>query len=107
MKVPFLRNTAFSLAAAGLALAPAVEAKQPPTHHHVAKHHRHKKVAKSDPGHGHCLRFNKKTGALAGAVGGAVLGKVIFGGPIAIVGGAAAGGLAGNKLARNGKKHCR
>ena len=105
MKVSIIRNAAFSLAAAGLAIPPAAEANQQPKHH-ASKHHV-QKVAESDPGHGHCLRFNKTTGSIAGAAGGAVLGKVIFGGPVAIVGGAVVGGIAGHKLARNGKKNCR
>ena len=60
-----------------------------------------------DPGHGHCLRFNKTTGAVAGGVGGALLGKAIFGGPVGVVAGAAAGGLGGHALAHNGRKRCR
>ena len=97
MKSTLVHRATFGLAAASLALAPAAEAKH--VRHHVA--HR------GDPGHGHCLRFNKTTGAIAGAAGGAVLGKVLFGGPVAVVAGAAAGGIAGHKLARNGRKNCR
>ena len=93
-------QAALGFAAAALTISPAVEAKQQ-SKHPVSRHSR------NDPGHGHCLRFNKATGAIAGAAGGAVLGKVIFGGPVAIVAGAAAGGIAGHKLARNGKKRCR
>jgi hypothetical protein len=94
MRVTFLHRAALGVAAAALAMSQGVDAR-----HHVSRH--------GDPGHGHCLRFNKTTGAIAGAAGGAVLGKVIFGGPVAIVAGAAAGGIAGHKLARNGRKHCR
>lgn len=64
------------------------------------------RVHRGDPGHGRCLRFNKTTGAATGAVGGAVLGNVLIGGPVATIGGAAAGGIAGHKLARNGRKRC-
>ncbi len=100
MKVALLNRAALTLGAASLALAPTTaEARH--TRHHVVHHPRH------DADHGHCLRFNKTTGAIAGAAGGAVLGKVIFGGPVAIVAGAAAGGIAGHKLARNGRKRCR
>lgn len=94
MKITVLHKFAVGIAVAGLAVSAPAEAR----HRH---HYRH------DPGHGKCLRFNKTTGAIAGAAGGAVLGKVIFGGPVAVIGGAAAGGIAGNKLAHNGRKHCR
>lgn len=81
-----------ALAALALLAAPQAEAR--------TRHHR------GDPGHGRCLRFNKTTGAATGAVGGAVLGNVLIGGPVATIGGAAAGGIAGHKLARNGRKRC-
>ncbi|MDE2436610.1 MAG: hypothetical protein KGM49_10155 [Sphingomonadales bacterium] len=68
-----------------------------------ARHRHHH----GDPGHGNCLRFNKTTGAVAGGVGGAVIGRAVIGGPVATVGGAAAGALAGHKLAHNGRKRCR
>lgn len=97
MRNTILHNLVFGMAIAGLAVSTPVEARHRTVHHHV---HR-------DPGHGKCLRFNKTTGAVAGAAGGAVLGKVIFGGPVAVIGGAAAGGIAGHKLAHNGRKHCR
>lgn len=82
----------FALAALGMVSAVPAEARS--RHHH------------GDPGHGKCLRFNKTTGAVAGAAGGAVLGNVLIGGPVATIGGAAVGGIAGHKLARNGRKHC-
>lgn len=69
-----------------------------------ARHHyRH---YRQDSGHGRCLRFNKTTGTVAGAVGGGLLGKVAFGSPVGILAGAAAGGLAGHELAHNRRKHC-
>ena len=94
MKITALHKLAVGVAVAGLVVSVPAEARS-------RHHYRH------DPGHGKCLRFNKTTGAIAGAAGGAVLGKVIFGGPVAVIGGAAAGGIAGNKLAHNGRKHCR
>lgn len=60
-----------------------------------------------DPGHGHCLRFNKTTGAIAGAVGGGLLGKAVIGGTGGVLVGAAAGGVAGHSLAHNRRKKCR
>lgn len=93
MSQSFARTTVMALAVAGLAVSAPVDAKV---------HHRHH----ADPGHGKCLRFNKTTGAIAGGVGGALIGKAVFGGPVAIIGGAAAGAVAGHKIARNGRKHC-
>jgi uncharacterized membrane protein YjjB (DUF3815 family) len=66
--------------------------------------------AKSRSGHGHCLRFNKTTGTVAGAIAGGLLGNVIAGHGNRTAGtliGGAAGGLAGHELARNGRKNCR
>jgi len=61
----------------------------------------------ADRDHGNCLRFNKTTGAIAGAVAGGLLGRAIDnGGSTGTVVGAAAGGLAGHSLARNGRKRC-
>jgi len=77
-----------------LALAAPAEAR----HHY--RHYSH------DNGHGRCLRFNKTTGTVAGAVGGGLLGKVAFGSPVGVLAGAAAGGLAGHELANNRRKHC-
>lgn len=96
MKIVVPQNLMLGMALAGFCVSAPAEAS------HRVHHYHH-----GDPGHGKCLRFNKTTGAIAGAAGGAVLGKVIFGGPVAVIGGAAAGGLAGHKLARNGRKHCR
>ena len=67
-----------------------------------ARHHHHR-VSQV---HGNCLRFDKTTGSVAGAVGGGVLGKVAFGSPVGVLAGAAAGGLAGHELSRNGRKRC-
>lgn len=47
-----------------------------------------------------CKRINKTGGAAIGAVGGAVLGNVIFGGTGGTLVGAAAGGVAGHEIAR-------
>lgn len=76
-----------------------------------ARHHRnhHRQYSQNrDPrtDHGNCLRFNKTTGTVAGAVGGGLLGKVIFGGTAGTLGGAAVGGLAGHELANNRRKRC-
>lgn len=92
MRISNVHKAALALAALGMTASVPAE----------AKHHR----KSGDPGHGHCLRFNKTTGAIAGGVGGALIGKAVFGGPVAIVAGAAGGAIAGHKLARNGRKHC-
>ena len=94
MKRNVLSRAACLVAVAGLLATVPADARTRHYHHH------------RDPGHGRCLRFNKTTGAIAGAAGGAVLGKVVFGGPVAVVGGAAAGGLLGHHLAHNRRKHC-
>ena len=47
-----------------------------------------------------CKRVTKTGGAAIGAVGGAVLGKVILGGTGGTLAGAAAGGVAGHEIAR-------
>jgi len=84
--------SAMGVALVGACLSSPAEAR----HHH--RHYR--------SGHGDCLRFNKTTGTVAGAVGGGVLGKVLLGGPAGMVVGAAAGGIAGHELAHNRRKHC-
>jgi osmotically inducible lipoprotein OsmB len=66
-----------------------------------ARHYRHYRS-----GHGNCLRFNKTTGSVAGAVGGGLLGHAIIGGTGGLLVGAAAGGLAGHELAHNRRKRC-
>ena len=58
-------------------------------------------------GHGHCLRFDKTTGAVAGGVGGALLGGALIGGTGGTLGGAALGALGGHALAKDGRKNCR
>ncbi|WP_420382121.1 hypothetical protein [Novosphingobium sp.] len=67
---------------------------------HYRYHHRHRS------GHGNCLRFNKTTGSVAGAVGGGLLGHALLGGTGGLLVGAAAGGLAGHELAHNRRKRC-
>ncbi len=57
--------------------------------------------------HHFCLRFNKATGAGAGAVAGGLIAKAVVGGPVGIIAGAAAGGIAGHSIAHNRPKHCR
>lgn len=81
------------IAIVGLSLSTPVEAR------HYRRHH-------DREGHGRCLRFNKTTGTVAGAVGGGVLGNVIVGGAGGTLIGAAAGGLAGHELAHNRRKRC-
>jgi osmotically inducible lipoprotein OsmB len=83
---------AASLAIAGLALATPAQAR------HYRHHH--------DRGHGNCLRFNKTTGSVAGAVGGGLLGNAIIGGTGGTLLGAAAGGVAGHELSHNRRKRC-
>jgi len=92
MKKSAFTAAAATVAFAGLCLAGPAEARR---HHH------------SDPGHGHCLRFNKTTGTVAGAVGGGLVGKAGVGGTGGVLVGAAAGGVAGHELAHNGRKRCR
>lgn len=69
-----------------------------------ARHHRHYRYARDS--HGRCLRFNKTTGTVAGAVGGGVLGNVLLGGAGGTLVGAAAGGVAGHELSHNRRKRC-
>lgn len=52
-------------------------------------------------------RMTKTEGALVGAAGGAVLGKVIAGGTTGTLVGAAAGGVAGHQIAKKGQRKCR
>ncbi|WP_340268458.1 glycine zipper 2TM domain-containing protein [Sphingobium mellinum] len=92
MKKSPLAVAAAIITIAGLGLASPVEARR---HHY------------RDPGHGHCLRFNKTTGAVAGAVGGGLLGNAVLGGTGGTLVGAAAGGVAGHELAHNRRKRCR
>ena len=92
---------AATLAIAGLAVEAPAQA-----HHYYHHYYHHNYTNHGDPGHGNCLRFNKTTGTVAGGVGGALLGRAIFGGTVGTVAGAAAGGLAGHTLARNGRKRC-
>jgi uncharacterized protein YcfJ len=73
-----------------------------------ARHYRHydRHYVSQRDDHGRCLRFNKTTGTVAGAVGGGVLGNVLFGGTGGTLAGAAVGGLAGHELAHNRRKRC-
>lgn len=89
---------ALAIALMALGLSSPVEARH---HHHHVQHYRYARDS-----HGRCLRFNKTTGAIAGGVGGAVLGHAIIGGPGGLLVGAAAGGIAGHELAHNRRKHC-
>jgi predicted lipid-binding transport protein (Tim44 family) len=86
---------AFAIALVGIGASNAAEA------HPNRHHYRHDRE-----GHGRCLRFNKTTGSVAGAVGGGLLGNAIIGGPGGLIVGAAAGGIAGHELAHNRRKHC-
>ena len=54
-----------------------------------------------------CLKLNKTSGTVVGAVGGGLIGNAVFGSTLGTLGGAAAGGLAGHELSRNGRKRCR
>lgn len=90
-----MRTAMLALVATGLVVSAPADAKK--------KHHT--QVSKKND-HGNCLRFNKTTGAVAGAVGGGVLGNVIVGGSGGTLLGAAAGGVAGHELATNRRKRC-
>jgi uncharacterized protein YcfJ len=73
-------------------------------------HHRHHHRTYAREDHGHCLRFDKTTGTVTGAVAGGLLGNTIAGHHNRTAGtfiGGAAGGLAGHELANNHRKHCR
>ena len=97
MKQPISLAAPVVLAVLGLSLAGSAQAHSRRWHeHHDARYD-----------HGHCLRFNKTTGTIAGAVGGGLLGRAAFGGTGGMLVGAAGGGLAGHELAHNGRKHCR
>ncbi len=74
--------------------------------HNRYRHYHHYNHRNYDRGHGNCLRFNKTTGTVAGAVGGGLLGHALFGGAGGAIAGAAAGGLAGHELAHNRRKRC-
>ncbi len=72
-----------------------------------ARHHYRHYDSRHD--HGNCVRFNKETGTVAGAVGGGLLGNIIAGHGNRTAGtliGGAAGGLAGHELANNRRKNC-
>jgi hypothetical protein len=97
MKRPISFAGTMALAILGLSLAGPAQA-------HSRRWHEYHD-ARDD--HGHCLRFNKTTGTVAGAVGGGLLGHAIVGGPGGLLVGAAAGGLAGHELSHNRRKHCR
>lgn len=98
-----LHVLAAAMAAAGCLALPAIPAQ---AHSYRHGHHDHNRdYARND--HGHCLRFNKTTGTVAGAVGGGLIGNAVFGGTGGTLVGAAAGGVAGHELARNGRKRCR
>ncbi|HEX7852658.1 MAG TPA: glycine zipper 2TM domain-containing protein [Sphingobium sp.] len=77
-----------------------------------ARRHHHRETyaearARHDADHGNCLRFNKTTGTVAGAVAGGLLGRALDGGgATGTLLGAGAGGLAGHSLAHNGRKRC-
>jgi len=87
--------------AALLVSAPADARKHRRTYTSAERH----RAAERD--HGNCLRFNKTTGAVAGAVAGGLLGRAVDnGGSTGTVVGAAGGALAGHSLARNGRKRC-
>jgi len=89
---------AIALSVAGSTLSTAAEAR-----HHYYRHY------DSRHDHGSCLRFNKTTGTVAGAVGGGLLGNVIAGHGNRTAGtliGGAAGGFAGHELANNRRKNC-
>ena len=103
------RAMACALAAACCLALPGIPA-QAHSHRYHDYHHRyhyrhHRGYARDD--HGHCLRFNRTTGTVAGAVGGGLLGNALVGGTGGTLVGAAAGGVAGHELARNGRKRCR
>jgi len=74
--------------------------------HYHQQYSQNREYRDSRDDHGNCLRFNKTTGTVAGAVGGGLLGSAIFGGTGGALGGAAVGGLAGHELAHNGRKRC-
>jgi len=54
-----------------------------------------------------CKGLSKTGGAVVGAVGGGILGKVLTGGTTGTVIGAAAGGVAGHEIARKNRNKCR
>jgi hypothetical protein len=93
MKKMSFPMAALVLASAGLVISSPAEARR-----HYRGYSR---------GHGHCLRFDKTTGAVAGGVGGALLGGALIGGTGGALGGAALGALGGHALAKDGRKNCR
>lgn len=99
------RTMACALAAACCLALPGAPAQAHGHRYHYRHYHHHRGYARDD--HGHCLRFNKTTGTVAGAVGGGLLGNALVGGTGGTLVGAAAGGVTGHELARNGRKRCR
>ncbi|MET0360118.1 MAG: hypothetical protein ABW048_00040, partial [Sphingobium sp.] len=83
MKLAFTRSAILAIVATGLVVSAPADARK--------KHH--SQVSKKND-HGNCLRFNKTTGAVAGAVGGGLLGRAVVGGTGGTLLGAAAGGVA-------------
>ena len=96
-----LLSAAVCIAIAGVGLSSPAQA-----HHYRHYHHQYSQYRDQRDDHGNCLRFNKTTGTVAGAIGGGLLGNAIFGGTGGTLGGAAVGGLAGHELAHNRRKHC-
>ena len=54
-----------------------------------------------------CIKLNKTSGTVVGAVGDGIIGNAVFGSTVGTLAGAAAGGLAGHELSHNGRKRCR
>ncbi len=97
MKRTYGQAAIMALVATGLVVSAPADAR---------KRHRTTYVSKKND-HGNCLRFNKTTGSVAGAVGGGLLGGAVLGGGTGgTLLGAAAGGLAGHELATNRRKRC-
>ena len=103
MKQPIRLGCSMALITLGLGLSAQAGAQDHRWHEY--RHHHHRYYHRE--GHGHCLRFNKTTGTIAGVGVGGVVGHAVIGGPGGLLVGAAAGGLAGHELAHNGRKHCR
>jgi len=98
MKLSSVAIAAIAAAIMGSSLSSPAEAK-----HHRRPVHHHRHVATHQ---GNCLRFNKTTGTVAGAIGGGLIGNAVGGGTGGTIVGAAAGGLAGHELANNRRKRC-
>ena len=101
--IAFARAITAAVIGLGVTASATAEPYRGEYYHH---HHRHYEYYARD-GHGHCLRFNKTTGTIAGVGVGGLIGNAVVGGTGGLLVGAAAGGLAGHELARNGRKHCR